>query len=391
MDHIADANLTTFHEINQQHELPEFVKKASINRDTVRELPSGSFADPITRAFPCHTRADTFLSYAYFLKNANQVPAWRRADVWNNLRKFASQWSIHLQCEQLQREHEKQAQTNFDALPDHEFAIVEMYGGSKHRSLPLVNDDCVKAAAEHLYTYRNRYPLEWRKRAAARILKTASDRGVEIQFTDYLQKASSDYSAPNTSIAQGMLDRAVLINRKHRGSDEQIALTKAARAIAANSRSIDASKAAQLLDNFDQTYNLKHLYRHGLDTPEEICFQAPQIKSAQVVRDNLIELTNGSVYSKAALEQAGITPYRALGDELVTELSDGLSGVDMDKVAAIVPTLPRTDADLLDRALSAVGVKSAAAICDEVGAPKNMTQWTEDHWRAIVAKLTASN
>jgi hypothetical protein len=149
MDHVSDSNLATFHQIRGQHALPDFVKSAVVDRMEIDRLEPSSFADPATRSFPCHTRPDTWLSYAYFLKHAKEVGKNRRPFVHERLRKFANHWAIRVECERLVREHEKQASEDLDQQPDECFAIVEDWNGEKYRALPLFNAACVKSAAEH--------------------------------------------------------------------------------------------------------------------------------------------------------------------------------------------------------------------------------------------------
>jgi hypothetical protein len=389
MDHVADVNLTTFHQISQLHKLPDFVKSAAIDRDAIAQLPPTAFADPAHRQFPCHTRADTFLSYAYFLKNASQLDGSTRRVAWENLRKFAHHWAIFMECEKLQRAHEKQASSDLDAMPNGKFAIVEEYNDETYRALPLLNGDCVKAAAEHLAEFKDRYPLSWRQAAAERVLSAATEFGVEPPHLGYLHKAARRNTSSSTDIARGMLDRALLINKEHRGEDEQVKFAQAARVMAdAHGDVLLSEKAALLIDQFDEHYNLRRYYARGLPAPEEICFSSVTAKEASDLRDTLITMANGEIFSKAALEQAGLTPYRALGDDFVKEISDGLSGVSIDKIASLVPTLPRDDADILGRALKAAGVRSVVQLQKEAKIPEHVCDWTREDWDHMVAAVT---
>jgi len=390
MDHVADLNLSVLHRINQQHDLPDFVKQATINRDAVQQLPSSSFADIKHRRFPCHTGADTVLSYVYFLKHASDLDGSTRDLTQQRLQDFAHHWSVVGECEKALREHEKQASADVGSLPDRHFAIVEEWEGQHYRALPLLDERCIKSAAEHIYAYRDRYPMQWRRHAAARILDAARDRDVETPHTDYLEKAAGGISS-HPDIAKAMLGRAILIDRKHRGSAEQIGLLKAAKAMSVVVAPDAARHAAEVIDAFDQQFDLTRLYARGLPTPEEICFGAATHKQAASIRDNCIRLTNGTVYTKAALVQEGLAPYRVLGDDFVNEIRSGLDGVDIDKVASIVPTLPRDDANLLDRALRGLNVKSATALLNGVndtfgkllGEKTDVRQWSNADWNRI--------
>lgn len=385
MDHITDANLTTFHQIRQQHALPDFVKSAVIDKEAIDKLPGYAFADPAHRQFPCHTRSDTYLSYAYFLKNANDIPQEHRTAIYNNLRKFAHDWAIHTECEALTREHEQAVNQDLTKLADDNFAIVETWNGEKYRALPLLNAECVKQATEHLNQYRDRYPYQWRQRAAQRILAKAAEFGAKPE-DDYLYKAAGTYAGLKTDVAQKLLDRAYLVNRKHHGEDEQLALVKLAQGVANSNGDLDWTKVAAIVDAYDEHYNLKRLYARGLQTPEELVSNLDKGEVKQAA-ESLIRLTNGQVYQKSAIASAGLEPYTVLGDDLVNELRDGLQDVDIEKAAAILPTLPKPDADVLDRAFRAAGVSSAAAACKSAGLGSNVSEWSREDWDSVVDTL----
>ena len=137
MDHIADKNLTMFNVIRQNHELPEFVKSAQV--ESVDELPSSSFADRAGRRFPCHTKAATWLSYAYFLKHANDVPKNLKPVLVDRLHKFADSWGIANEIKRLEQEHISNSSNSLNKLADSEFAIVETNNGQKYRALPMTD------------------------------------------------------------------------------------------------------------------------------------------------------------------------------------------------------------------------------------------------------------
>jgi len=382
-DHVADVNMTTLHEISLQYGLPEFVKTSHISRD-VDSLPSSSFADTVKRRFPCHTRADTFLSYAFFLKNAKELEPDNRQSTLTSLRKWANHWAIHRECDDLQRKHEKQSQADLTQLDDEDFAIVESYNGNTYRALPIFDDTCRKEASAHLSKYADRYPMKWRVKAAQRIANRTKDSDESLD--EYINKTAGTWPASSESIAKAMFERALFVNRNHKGEPEQIALLKVAQVIATLPNGKLTDKAASVIDKFDTHYGLKRFYARGLPTPEEITHDSTTLEKVSNLREQLVPLTTGSSYTKAALISAGIEPYRALGSDFVNEISNGIATeeVNSDKVAAIVPTLPRDDAIILDRAFSALGVKTATDLYKEANVPEDVSAWTSDDWsRAI--------
>jgi hypothetical protein len=215
-----------------------------------------------------------------------------------------------------------------------------------------------------------------------------TDKPEPTPVDDYLNKAASDYPAHRVDIAQAIMDRALLINHEHRGDPEQVGMLKLARLTAASDNGLDPEQVANVIELYDKHYHLDRYYNRGLPSPEEVAWSPSTTKAAkQILRGQLVQMTNGSTYPRVSLEHAGLAPYRSLGDDFVNEVRDGLSGVDIEKVSAILPTLPLGDADTLDRALRATGVKTAEALCKESGLPNDLSEWTHAEWEQFTKLL----
>lgn len=66
-DYISDRNPTPLFWLFEQEKVPDYVKSASVyDEDSLEGLSDASFAAPLTRRFPVHTKAATFLSAAYY-------------------------------------------------------------------------------------------------------------------------------------------------------------------------------------------------------------------------------------------------------------------------------------------------------------------------------------
>lgn len=356
MDHLTDHNFSTLYRIRQLHSLPDFVKEAKADPETASRLPPSSFADPAGRKFPCHTRADTFLSYAYFLKNAGQLPAAERPAIFARLRDWASRWAIYGECEQLRREHEKLAAEDLRGMPDQAFAVVEQRDGLVYRALPLINVECVKRAAEHLRQYRLRYPAEWRRRAARRVVKQAKHFACLDQLDDYVKRAASEYPAPGIYVAMKMRQRAALVKQANRHVGLYGKFLRLADFLE-NDASVSLIKLAGIIDLFDRRHGLTAHYDRGLPLPEEVVWNDALFKAAQERRRALVRLITGKVYTKEALARAGLEPFAVLGDDFIRAICVG-DAVNVEKLAAIAETLPRPDAELLQRSLRAAGVRA---------------------------------
>jgi len=347
IDHIADKNLRVLNLISQLVELPTFVKSASINN--IDNLPSDSFADSVSRLFPCHTRQDTWLSYAYFIKQANSASKDYFTKVSSKFDEFIRLWNLSSDCATIKQELQKQA-NGLDSLSDADFAIVQTYNGQLYRALPITDETTVAKAAEHLTIYRDKYPVAWRKEAAARILDKATKLKVTIDNPYITKAAGVNKLASAVDVAAHIMQR-VLLAKKYELSDSQTAIVKYAKNIA-DSGTFNPTEVEQVVHLFDKGYSLTKEYNRGIPAPEEICYTATP-KSAS---DATIRLTNGAIYGKDSLAKAGLAPFRVLGDDFVAAVTGPEMQLDMTKLASIATTLPLPDAKLLCSALAVAGI-----------------------------------
>lgn len=363
IDITVDRNLTEFHALAGVVSFPDMVKSASTDREALSTLPNASFADPVSRRFPCHSAAHTVLSYAYFTKQAKDIPSHRSEAILVRLQKFACQWGVAAECAQVTDQLQKAASPLIDQLPDEQFAIVGLHNGTRYRALPLINAQCVKAAVAHLEAYRDRYPCDWRMQAAKRIVKRAAELDEPIT-SEYIKRAGGAFSGSGVDfVAEQLFARAKAVPRSHYGSREHVAMAKVARTFAtADSPILDVN----LIDRFDRRFGLNRLYGKGLVSPEELAHCGVEITKIAEARATIISTTSGRNYTKQALASAGLKPFRVLGDDFVDAISNGLS-VNIDKLASVMPTLPRPDAEILDRALLAAGIPDLDAQLKSAG------------------------
>ena len=94
LDPADDKNRTELVKVASQFSLPDFVKAADI--DSTMEpgnIAVTAYADPVRKKFACHTAASTWLSAAYFHKNAAEYQK-DRQKICDRLEKFAKYFNI---------------------------------------------------------------------------------------------------------------------------------------------------------------------------------------------------------------------------------------------------------------------------------------------------------
>jgi len=118
-------------------------------------------------------------------------------------------------------------------------------------------------------------------------------------------------------------------------------------------------KMAECMDQFDRQTELHHLYDEGgLPRPEDELFQITEKVAGDFLK-NHVQTTTGAIYEKNAL--AGLSPdiiQEWMGDEMVDACGGAM--LDVEKMAEIVPTLPKPDAEMFERMTSAAGIPTFA-------------------------------
>jgi hypothetical protein len=112
-------------------------------------------------------------------------------------------------------------------------------------------------------------------------------------------------------------------------------------------------KLASAVDAFDRNTHLDRLYDDGgLARPEEVLFAITEKVARDFMSQN-VETTTGNVYALTDLEKLAVEDVREwLGDDFVDAVSAGGVFLDRDKLAAVVPTLDRGMASMLDRLMA---------------------------------------
>jgi len=376
VDFNDDVNQQHLYAINRLFGLPNFVKSASVEeKAAIDKLHSNVFADVSRRKFPCHTKAATWLANAYFAQCRDAYHKKEAAFIQDRITKFAAYWKIASLVDTFNQNHRKTAQFDVDSLPDEKFAMVMTTGdGNKVRRLPMPNPLAVKMAGERLYADRSKYPYEWRKAAARRILKEAiyynekAKRGEKIagaalgtthfdtDTLEYLERASGFGTTHPLQAAEKVARRVIMLKGQPGFKDHATKLANIALSLSKLEAATPAmyQKLAAVIDYTDREAGLHRYYHQGVDMPEELFFDVLE-KEAQSILESHVRLTTGQVYPLGVIANL---PLEKISEVLGKEFSDAVSAedglfVDAEKFAEIAPTLPRDDAALLDRAIEA--------------------------------------
>lgn len=345
------AQLATL--VDQFGALPDYVKAASV-AEVVEpgELVSSAYADPVSRSFPIHTKAATYLSTLYFLGNLSQLKPLDVTRISTRLEKAAADHGILNEIADLVQKAAASYQPPAETEPV-PYALEKRSAGGTEQRYPLRNATETKIAAEWFAQYREHFRFDERQQIADRILDKAAEYGVDFpEELDYLLAKQA---------GRGICDRARTIEQlRYRSQLPGVAaplregLAKLAQDLT-TSPGLVADPAttlnlARTLDTFDREH--KVAYRGLLTRPED-CLFAGSLKHAEAFMLETCPTLTGAIYDKQQLAKLSMADISELwGEEAARSVQDTF-GVNTDKLAELVSTLPLPDAVELDRLMAA--------------------------------------
>ena len=359
VDCCADTNHQRLHKLSRLMQLPDFVSQApTIDQKAASALPIVAFADPISRKFPLHTKAATWLAQAYFSHDRHLYPIKEAAGVQDKIDKAAQYWSIVDFTKQARTDVETFMSRVPPSLKDADYALIIEQDGQKRPMLPIHTAENVKAAAATLYNMRGKCPYEWRLIASRKILHKAAELKAEIpaDLNTYLTKAAGRGSVFPARAAEQLANRVLMIPDSQK--EVKVAAAKLAKSVnkmPGLPSSDSLIKLAVIVDRIDREQGFAKYYDQGVDTPEEILFELTHEKAAQI-RGSFLMLTTGSAIPFEALHKAPLAKIASALGFLDRVSSDNSLDVNVAKFAKLAATLPRDDATMLERLLKAANI-----------------------------------
>ena len=352
--------LTHLHHITKIVDLPAFVKEGCVpTHDEVEKLPYTSFADQTSRQFPVHTKAACYLSYAYFLQQKDKFVKKAASRIERKFCDMADFWNMadamDKLAEDLGPKHEKQAAIAED------YALTVSHESKPLHYFPINNRQAIEKSAEELLANRDKFPYALRKTAADNIVKAFIKAGYHISAVPEAIQSVAGLGictkeavvhevtrrinfAKTTNEKKGAAPLTILVHQLNKCADDQTL------------SSDTLVKIAETLDTYDRHSGINKHYSREFDYPEDVLFSFTK-QAADKIKNELVTMQNGAAYWLSDMTKAS-EAFDAIGD-LKDDMVDLAGNLDMHKVADIVPTLPRDDADILSTALKAEGIPEA--------------------------------
>jgi hypothetical protein len=367
MDQTQDINGKEFYKIQKLYGKPSFLKTANsydILGDPDR-LPMSVYADPLHKYFPCHTPAATWTSYAFYLEKKGEFNHKDQKSIENRFDYFITYHNIRQEIAKLKDLYKKANEIpGEEQLKDADFGLVLYVNGEKQRRYPLRNSNEVKAAIEFLDKNKASIPFIYRQKLAAKILDRINKFKVELDEDkiDSLEKtAGLGVCSANDCLRliHNRLRAVAGFDEKFESMDQQVLLKFAEYLqkrpeLARNEQFL--IKLASYIDLFDREHKLHRNYSNVIPVPENVLFKITT-RNLQKAASARVVTTTGKVYFVDDFENIKLQEIRdALGDQIADAMTDDGLTINKEKVAEVVPTLPRPDAALLDSILEQYGV-----------------------------------
>lgn len=352
LDHVADANGAELCRFAKLYAFPEFVKSADLDQVfKPGELNVTVYADPVRREFPCHNAASTWLSALYFTEKRAELHPKEQARIQERLDRYVRYWRIEAPVNSMLTKHASYVKDAESQLPDSAYGLVwvDQQSGRKMRHLRMLNAREVKAAADYLFQYRDRFSFKDRHAIATKVLEKAARFGAAVgERLEFLEKQAGRGVCNPDEVIQMLQDRARLANLPALKSQ----LLKLAALVRNDTRASlqpdNLVKLAETVDVVDRGLGLVGKYSDGVPRPEDVIFSATFSKTSAEVTAH-VALTSGKVYKKADFSKVQLGDVRSLfGNAFADEVQGGLDRVDPEKLAELAATLPRGDAELFD-------------------------------------------
>lgn len=356
IDHVTDQGGVEMLRLFKQFDdvIPNFVKQAKFDNVMGRqERPLTVYADPRRKHFPCDNAASTFLSHMYYYTKQANYTTKERSDIEQRLAKYASYWGIGDAVDRFVQAVTAQVKKADDQLPDADYGYVWVdEDGVKNRLFRMTSTVEVKEAADTMQRIMHTMPFSDRHVVATRILRKAASLGAVLP-TDQLEilerNAGRGMNDPD-KIASMLRQRAKLAKDVGLRSNMERMADGITNSPEHCRDPLTMVKLAETVYLFDQSVSLRpESYGEVIPRPEDVIFAVTLSKTASVVEQHVATHT-GTVYTKEALSLIPLETIRGLfGDDIADEVKTADSKVDPEKMATVLPTLPRPDAEIFDK------------------------------------------
>ena len=391
-DQAQDLNGQEFHRLTALFGCPEFVKSASVDAYCGDEqTESHMFADVTRRRWPCHTAPATWASALFFFDKKAELSAPVAKLAEERILASAQFFNIDEIVDDLSKKIKQASISDENELSDDAFAIIMKFDdGHKERKYPMRNGHEVKRAAEYIINYRDDFRFDDKNVIADKVLQKSAEFGVNLgEQRNDIERMAGFGACSSKDAADLVRSRVNALGWPLDGKPIQVELEKLARKLEDDSQSVHhhttLTKLASTIDMVDHENNLIKNYGKALERPEDILFGVTKEAIASISTELVGSDLTGTFFKRADLERLSVSDLGdALGEDFAEAISTANAWVDTEKLAQILPTLPRNDMEIFEAVAAEAGVTPFATKSAEARAlnPVNMQKMAASHGSA---------
>ena len=345
-DQVDDINNSELMQLNHDLPLPEFVKQASVvSSEDISSMDSSNFADVRNKKFPICSKADTWLSAAYFQKRAADNAD--DAAVGARLRDACSLWGVD--WDSVSPMQYKQAS---EVEPAGVVRYEDEDGTCLHKTAYYSGGDLAKIASD-LLDNPGKYNYAIRKSVSRQLLAKRASFSPSSATISSLQKSAGYGTGTLESCLHAISVRTAALPKTNHDSVRE-GLQAFQKEACEQSKGGYLSpefldKTASVLDHLDNTYGFssRH-YGKSMDYPERELFGL-SLSEVDGYNKGLVKMANGRTLL------GGRLGYRDMADFLSAAF--GKEAKTKEQVKDQMEKLSSTQADLLCRYVDKVAME----------------------------------
>lgn len=340
MDVLHDNSFRTLAQLDQRCSIPSYVTDYDLpTKEASDGMRASEFADTYRRLYPIGSPALTWLSAAYFAKNASEVYSPDEASyVRDQIKRAASIYGI---AEDVDKALSVWDQETKQASDEDVYAFVkrDAAGNVLERGFPIVDANGVKLACDYFAAYRAEYTFDERQQIAANIIKKAEAFGTQVNGT-VLREAGK--GIPSKELIMGEI-----LYRAQKAANTEIGVKLAEVNEALDSATTEElienlDKIAAMIDDFDAAAGLRGEYGKSLLMPADVVYSL-DVKAAEEWESDAVELDK-YVFSLKKLAELPLAAYHeVLGPDFAESVKSADNKVDLGKLSDNLFSLPRPD------------------------------------------------
>lgn len=337
-DASTDYSGKEMHRMFMEVDLPEYVKTAEVDDSSeLRKLPKAAFADPERMIYPINSPARVYVSNAYFINKKADITKLYGEDYSSQLEsaieKAAEVFDISEDLKDYSKHFNVKQASDYEARHMVDF---EVDGMQPVQLYPVKTAQDLSESAESFTKHLSNFPFNVRVKSAENFVKAAEELGVD-ELPDLLLKYAGMYYPDLTNLKHELWRRSTkLASENHKEIYNKISEDLE------NMTGIDeVMKIAETCFNIE---NMEGLYdkvkiAQILGDPVD-CIFTEQI--TKIASDLSFVEVHGDKYKLDDLTKISKDKYEeAFGDS-------GIDPADPEKIAEILPTMPRSDVKLLE-------------------------------------------